>query len=383
MTTRDTVLMRIAGQAALERVHYFPRQLIGADDMNATQDYAREKLRRHNRYLHGWGVVCGCVVTPPAGGDPPWQVTVQSGYVITPRGDEICIPGPITFDLAGDWRQPYDPCPAPDPCRSGAGTTGSDPTTVYLAVCYSECKVRPVRIHPAGCGCDDDACEYSRIRESFELVRLDQLPESYTQASAIDAEWQTWLASGEMATPLPNCPARSEDDCVVLATIKLSDTKTTRIPASDITYGERRVLFSASVPQTAVPGPTRLAPSLTPPTQPPTPALTPPPARSITPTQPPGPTLSSMVLARLTVVEGQTVRGTVKLSSSAPASGTTIFLKSSDTTIATVPSSIMIASGGTQGTFTVTTIMQGWVRITASVPGSSSMIKSLSVTASP
>ena len=28
----------------------------------AEQDYYREKMRRHNRYLHGWGVVCGCSV---------------------------------------------------------------------------------------------------------------------------------------------------------------------------------------------------------------------------------------------------------------------------------------------------------------------------------
>jgi hypothetical protein len=44
---------------ALERVKYFSRQLLTADDMTADQDYFRNKMRRHNRYLHGWGVVCG------------------------------------------------------------------------------------------------------------------------------------------------------------------------------------------------------------------------------------------------------------------------------------------------------------------------------------
>ena len=51
----------------LERVRYFPRQLLPADDLSAEPDYLRERARRHNRYLHGWGVVCGCSVTPIGG----------------------------------------------------------------------------------------------------------------------------------------------------------------------------------------------------------------------------------------------------------------------------------------------------------------------------
>src|SRR5947209_10205738 len=50
--------------STLERVHFFPRQLLTADDMDAEQHYFRQKLRRHTRFLHGWGVVCGCEVKP-------------------------------------------------------------------------------------------------------------------------------------------------------------------------------------------------------------------------------------------------------------------------------------------------------------------------------
>ena len=38
----------------LERMRYFPRQLLTADDMRTEQEYFREKMRRHNRYLVGW-----------------------------------------------------------------------------------------------------------------------------------------------------------------------------------------------------------------------------------------------------------------------------------------------------------------------------------------
>src|SRR5213075_1626484 len=74
----------------LERLHYFPRQLLTADDMRTEQEYFREKLRRHNHYLHGWGVVCGCVVEPVTTAKH-WRVRVCPGYVVGPQGDEICI----------------------------------------------------------------------------------------------------------------------------------------------------------------------------------------------------------------------------------------------------------------------------------------------------
>jgi len=52
-------------------VNYFPRQLLTADDMTADQQYFLNKLRRHNRYLHGWGVVCGLeIFGGPDGGEP-------------------------------------------------------------------------------------------------------------------------------------------------------------------------------------------------------------------------------------------------------------------------------------------------------------------------
>ena len=43
----------------LERARYYSRQLMTADDMTVDQEYFQEKQRRHNRFLHGWGIVCG------------------------------------------------------------------------------------------------------------------------------------------------------------------------------------------------------------------------------------------------------------------------------------------------------------------------------------
>src|SRR2546421_8213594 len=80
----------------LERTRFFPRQLVTPGDLTQDQEYFRAKLRRHNRLLHGWGVVCGAGVTT---GPKVSEVTVHPGYVLGPFGDEIVIDDPVTIDM--------------------------------------------------------------------------------------------------------------------------------------------------------------------------------------------------------------------------------------------------------------------------------------------
>lgn len=47
-----------------KRLNYFYGQMLGAADFRAEQQYFREKLKLHNRCLHGYGVVCGLRVVP-------------------------------------------------------------------------------------------------------------------------------------------------------------------------------------------------------------------------------------------------------------------------------------------------------------------------------
>src|SRR3954471_13361332 len=68
----------------LERTRYFSRMLVGPADLTQDQRYARAARRRHNRLLHGWGVVCGARVRR---GDRPCELVVEPGYVLGPYGD--------------------------------------------------------------------------------------------------------------------------------------------------------------------------------------------------------------------------------------------------------------------------------------------------------
>ncbi len=95
------------GTTGLERVNYFPRQIMTVEDMVTEAEYFREKLRRHNRYLHGWGVVCGMDVTAAATDAAPATVLIGSGYALGPFGDEIYVADSLwIFRVAVPMRQP-------------------------------------------------------------------------------------------------------------------------------------------------------------------------------------------------------------------------------------------------------------------------------------
>lgn len=168
MGTQNDSIGNSVDSSEAERVHYFPRQLITANDMIQEQEYFRKKLRRHNRFLHGWGVVCGLEVTASPTQDKPWVVTISQGFALSPQGDEIYVRDPFTFDLAQFYQKAYPDCES----RLRIPSTAKPEGTLYVAIKYAECMTRPVRVAPTLCGCDETVCEYSRIRDSFEVEFL-------------------------------------------------------------------------------------------------------------------------------------------------------------------------------------------------------------------
>jgi hypothetical protein len=239
--------------SGLERVRYFSRQLIGAEDMTAEQRYFRERLRRHNRFAHGWGVVCGCDVKPDPKPQHPWRVRVCPGYVLGPHGDEIAIGDDVYYDLDTGQSEGIDPCVTSWPCPpSGTQPYPGRSEPVFLAVRYAECNARPQQVSALGCGCDDRSCEYSRTRDAFELTVLWDLPESHKQAALADKAWaQTLIEAnrGEGPPPVPPCPECADSPWVVLARIKLPAAKGDALHAQAIDFKGRRVLYSTAALQ--------------------------------------------------------------------------------------------------------------------------------------
>jgi hypothetical protein len=128
----------------LERPRYFAGQLLGVEDFQLEQDYIRQRLRRLNREVLGWGVVHGLDVSiGPDDSGPGDRVVVAPGFAIDGYGEEIELCGPATAGL---------------PQTAGP---------LYVTLHHAE---RPTRRLPAANG-----NEFSRIEEGF-AIRVEAAP---------------------------------------------------------------------------------------------------------------------------------------------------------------------------------------------------------------
>jgi hypothetical protein len=125
------------GLECLCRPRFFAGQLLTEQDLNLLDHYIVAKNKLHNRYLHGWGVVCGMeVVCSPCDN----LVTVKPGYALSPCGNDIVVCSPASVDvcamIAKCRPRRRDDCFEPpqagrDPCLEG------DENWV-LCICYEE-----------------------------------------------------------------------------------------------------------------------------------------------------------------------------------------------------------------------------------------------------
>ena len=132
--------------ATLVRPRFVAGQLLSAADLEQEQDYQRARHRRHNRLLHGTGVVHGFDVSIEAGDKGGKAVVaVSPGLAIDPYGEELVL------------------------CERTTSRLSPRATAGYVTVRLSE---RATDATPDG--------EATRIEESAEVVvTKDVAPDSY------------------------------------------------------------------------------------------------------------------------------------------------------------------------------------------------------------
>jgi hypothetical protein len=128
---------------ALARPRYFAGQLLGVDDLTLEQDYFRQRLRRLNRELHGYGVARGLHVSVDPGSGAGARVVVTPGFALSPYGEEIEVCEPQTIGLPEDGG------------------------CLYVVLLHSE---RPTASQPVTNG-----TEFTRVEERF-AIRLEPAP---------------------------------------------------------------------------------------------------------------------------------------------------------------------------------------------------------------
>ena len=81
------------------RPNYQTGALLSARDLNDEQSYRITRLRRHDQFLHGSGIVCGLDVFAAPVGRHPWLIVLCPGYAVGPCGDEIEVRSRVTVDI--------------------------------------------------------------------------------------------------------------------------------------------------------------------------------------------------------------------------------------------------------------------------------------------
>ena len=128
------------GLECLCRPRFFAGQLLTEEDLNRLENYIVGKNKLHNRYLHGWGVVCGLEVSCH---QCKGFVTVRSGYALSPCGDDIvlCDEQAVNVcELIQNCRQQQFECDSAFPAPPAI--CGREDEDWILYVCYDE---RPSR----------------------------------------------------------------------------------------------------------------------------------------------------------------------------------------------------------------------------------------------
>lgn len=183
-----------------ERVNYFYGQLLGVREFRSEQQFFREKHRLHNRYLHGYGVVCGlevrraaapadpCAPPPPADALPAsaW-IEIGCGLALDCSGNEIAVAWPTPVDVLAHLS-----------CAERAELLNGK--TAYVSLCFVEQPIEPVRpVSADSCGGLVPECVPSRWRDDF-CVRVS-------------------LEAPPHVAPCSSCDTPCGDPCLPLATV--------------------------------------------------------------------------------------------------------------------------------------------------------------------
>lgn len=217
---QSTGACHCASCSVLERVRFFPQQLVTSEDLNDQVEYVLNKLRRHNRYLHGFGIVCGLDVTAPdaAQNETGYSIAVAPGYALSPFGDEVYVAEAFNWDLSDAIFGGPEVCPPKTPeVLKGC--------LYYAAIRPVACFSRPVRVRADSCGCDDGACEFSRVRESFEYDLLSELPQSYEERN---------IRLDQKRSGHPPCLPCPTDNWVVIAKLRVGLQRIEVVPTQGL-----------------------------------------------------------------------------------------------------------------------------------------------------
>ena len=146
------------------RPRFFYGQRLGALDFNDWVWYHAGKQRLHNLHAHGVGILCGLQAQRY---DLPGQAAttvlkVTKGLALDFCGREVIVNVDQCIDMGAWFLQHRD-----DPEIQEWLLT--EELRLCIGLRYAECPSDPSPAPRDPCGCGEGGCEYSRVREGFDL----------------------------------------------------------------------------------------------------------------------------------------------------------------------------------------------------------------------
>jgi len=151
-------------------LNYHFGMLLGVEDLRAEQGFHVGRLRRHQRLLHGAGVVVGYPVTFDA---TSFDLKVGPGYAIDALGRDLALDAAQCVNLAKWWEKHQG-----DEAFDDVANPEDASLDLDLVACYATCLSRPVPAIAEPCNADSGDIAYARLCETVRLalVRASDVP---------------------------------------------------------------------------------------------------------------------------------------------------------------------------------------------------------------
>lgn len=207
------------------RNRYFQGKLLDAHHFQLETAYFRGMRHLLNRFVSGYGVVCGLDVQL---GPDSRHIVVTSGLAIDKWGREIIVPdktGPIEIPPHLLPDPVTDTPPAPERSQRKRDRDEDDEPVIRVLLCYHECESDPVPVMSGDCGGGSE-CEPGSIRERFRIVfKEGPAPPIRLHCRIPDLFYGNRLDYEALAKHVSEgCPGLAADPCIPLANIRLSRT---------------------------------------------------------------------------------------------------------------------------------------------------------------
>jgi hypothetical protein len=135
--------------------------LLGVDDFETEQAYHRGKMRIHNAWLHGAGVVWGLRVDLE---EERGEIRVQPGLALDPAGHELYLASEACVNV-GEWFDANRESPGFEFTETDTGVRFD----AFVEIRFKACLTRAVPAFMEPCAGSETGLAYSRVTETVDI----------------------------------------------------------------------------------------------------------------------------------------------------------------------------------------------------------------------